>query len=103
MQNHQQESENLETDIIGKKILVGLSYYDKNGELVGQTEKYGSVLRCNTSRIIFYDELLKEEFAIPADFESLQYSDPSTIYKRKSNNKKIKGINILGSFSIRES
>ncbi len=103
MQTHQQKSGNLDPDIIGKKILIGLSYFNKNGELMDQTEKYGSILRYDNNRIIIYNELLNEEFAIPADFESLQYSDPSTLYKLKSNNKKIKGINILGSFSIRES
>lgn len=100
MKNKQQKNVSLSEKIIGKQILIGLSYYNQEGDLLEQTQKYGPILRYDEKKIVFHDKLSKEEFAIPTDIQALKKANPELVYRLKANKQEVTGIELIGLFSI---
>ena len=40
------------SDILGKVILVGFTYYTPDGEFVEQKQYYGTVVKCDETQIL---------------------------------------------------
>lgn len=81
-----QEAENrivwdtaLAADMVGKTLLVGVTYYGADGSPTGQEQFYGNVKRANTSDGIVMrldGTRLGEEFALPPDTRSVYRAAP---------------------------
>jgi hypothetical protein len=98
--NHQKTNPD---NIIGKRILVGLTYFNKKGDIEKQIQKYGNILYAGKDKITFIDNDNNKEFSIPPDYSSIKVSDPDLVYELKSSNKKVSGVHLVVSFSRKHS
>ncbi len=88
-----------EETIYGKKILVGLTYLNSNGEVREQVQLYGLVNGISENTLSFERSDGEGDFSIPFEGE-LEESDTEAIYTLKTTGEEIKGVNFIASFTI---
>jgi hypothetical protein len=69
-------------ELIGKVLLVGITYYTHNSELINQKQFYGTVIEANDS-IIRIKQNDGSEFTLPPDLSSTKRARPGE-YKLRS-------------------
>ena len=57
------------SDLLEKTILVGITYYTKNGEFIEQKQFWGTVVEANDKQILFRQKN-GELFGLPPDLRS---------------------------------
>ena len=63
------------SDLVEKNILIGLTYYTADNELIEQKQYYGTVIESNENRILV--KLNDEEiFGLPPDLSSTRIAPP---------------------------
>ena len=62
-------------ELIGKTMLVGLTYLNAQEEEAGEMQIHGTVVRVDEDGIIIQQED-GEEFAIPADMSAIEPAEP---------------------------
>lgn len=71
-------------ELIGKVLLVGITYYTKENEVLEQKQFYGTVVEANES-IIRIKQKDETEFSLPPDLSSTKRARPGE-YKLRSTN-----------------
>ena len=86
------------SDLIGKTILIGLTYYTANNEFIEQKQYWGKVLESNENRI-----LVKlnggEIFGLPPDLSSTQVAAPGE-YRLRSTGEIVVNPDFLTTWNI---
>ena len=90
---------NKEETILGKRILVGLTYLDREGKVREQLQLYGPVNAVSETTLRFERSDGEGEFSIPFDGE-LEVSDEEDIYTLKSTGEEVTGVCYIASFTI---
>ena len=86
------------SDLIGKTILIGLTYYTANNEFIEQNQYWGKVVESNENRI-----LVKlndgEIFRLPPDLSSTQIAAPGE-YRLRSTGEIVVNPDYLTTWNI---
>ena len=86
------------SDLIGKTILIGLTYYTANDEFIEQKQYWGRVVESNENRI-----LVKlndgEIFGLPPDLSSMQVAAPGE-YRLRSTGEIVVNPDYLTTWNI---
>lgn len=72
-----------EEKLIGKTILVGMTFYDKNDEFVERKQSWGEIVAVNENTI-FIKQKNEEEFSIPNDPSAIEPANPGTYRLHKT-------------------
>ena len=64
-----------EEKLIGKIILVGMTFYNKNDEFVKQTQNWGEIVAVSENTI-FIKQKNGGEFSIPYDEPAIEIANP---------------------------
>ncbi len=87
--------------MIGKNILVGLTYVDKNNEVTDKLQLHGKIVSTSESTLTFERSDNGHEFSIPFDGD-LEETDPEFIYTLKSTGEDVTGVNYISSLNIHQ-
>jgi hypothetical protein len=85
--------------IFGKKILVGLTYLNGNGEVREQVQLHGLINGTSENTLTFERSDGEGNFSIPFDGE-LETSDEEAIYTLRTTGEEVTGVNFIASFTI---
>jgi hypothetical protein len=62
-------------EIIGKRVLVGLTYLDNEGAVIEQRQRHGVVVRADDEGVHVRAAESDEEFTLPPDLESFEEAE----------------------------
>ncbi len=86
--------------IFGKKILVGLTYLDKQGQVVRKLQIHGLITRLESNNTLYFDRADGEgEFSIPFEGE-LEPAECDAVYTLSSTGEKIENVHFVSSWTI---
>jgi hypothetical protein len=85
--------------VVGKRILVGLTYLDQVGEVSKQIQLHGLILRLGEHSLYFERADGQGEFAIPFDGE-LDAGDPEATYTLRSTGEEVTGVHFIASWTV---
>lgn len=88
--------------MIGKKVLIGLTYVDTNNEVTSQLQLYGNIISIGDHTLVFQRSDNGNEFSIPFDGD-LDESDPESIYTLKATGEEVTGVHYISTFTIHQS
>lgn len=88
--------------MIGKKILVGLTYVNTSDEVTSQLQLHGNILSTSEHTLVFQRSDNNSEFSIPFDGK-LDEADPESIYTLKTTGEEVTGVNYISTFTIHQS
>ena len=84
---------------VGKRILVGLTYLNANGDLREQVQWHGLISSIDEQTLTFEKADGSGAFSIPFDGQ-LAAADPEAIYTLRSTGEAVSGVNFIASFTI---
>lgn len=90
----------MNSQLVGQRILVGLTYLDADGEVREQKQLHGVIAAADENTVAFERADGAGRFSIPFDGE-LDTADPEAIYTLHSTGEAISGVNFVASFTIR--
>jgi hypothetical protein len=90
---------NKNNTILGKRILVGLTYLNRDGEVAEQLQLHGVISQLGEHTLCFERADGAGEFSVPFDGE-LDTANPDAIYTLRSTGKKVSGVEYIGSWTI---
>ena len=72
-------------DVVGKRLLAGLTYVDDSDQIVERHQVDGTILRMNEMDGLVIDQSDGAgEFSLPPDLEALDAAIPGAEYKNRS-------------------
>lgn len=86
------------SDLIGKTLLAGFTFYDDNNTVVELVQKYGTVQKADEKGIIVLSPD-GEEFSLPPDLRSTEKAKPGK-YKLKTTGEIISDPDYLSTWSV---
>ena len=87
---------------VGKKILVGLTYLNANGEVREQLQLHGPISSVGEHTLAFEKADGSGPFSIPFDGQ-LDSADPESVYTLRSTGEAVTGVEFVASFTIHPS
>ena len=87
-----------EENLIGKTILVGMTYYNKNNEFVEQKQFWGTIISINENNIVIKQKN-GEEFTIPNDKRAIEPANPGE-YRLRSTGEVVKNPDFLSTWNV---
>jgi len=90
----------LKEKYIGKHILIGLTYLNKDESLKERIQLHGIIKTISENTIVFKRCDNGQDFSIPFDEENLEPGDPEAVYKLKSNGEAIESVDFISSWTI---
>ena len=84
---------------VGKRILVGLTYLNANGDVQEQVQLHGLISCVGEHTLTFEKADGSGQFAIPFDGQ-LTAADPEAIYTQRCTGETVSGVNFIASFTI---
>lgn len=64
-------------ELLGKKLLIGMTHQDKKKNILKREQFYGEILRANQKEgIVILRNDTKKEYALPPDFGSIKKAPP---------------------------
>lgn len=85
---------------IGKHLLAGLTYQNKDGEVVKHVQLHGKITRITKDGIFFNRADGKGEFSLPPDIESLKPAIPGAEYRLKSTGEVVSDVDYVSNWTI---
>jgi hypothetical protein len=85
--------------IIGKRILVGLTYLDDAGAVREQVQHHGLITHVSESTLVFDRADGAGELSIPFEPE-IDTADPEAVYTLSSTGEEVTGVDLLASWTI---
>ncbi len=85
-------------ELIGKVLLIGLSYYSPDGGFIEDKQLYGRVTESDDSCITI-TQTNGEEFSIPPDLSAIEKAAPGD-YTLRSTNEVVRNPDYLASYSV---
>ena len=86
-------------DFIGKNILVGFTWIDRDDNVLEQCSAFGTITRI-ADHMLYFDCGDGEEVTIPFDPEHIEKSDPALIYNLHNPQKTITGVDFTSEWTI---
>ena len=86
-------------DFIGKNILVGFTWIDRDDNVLEQCSAFGTITRID-DHMLYFDCGDGEEVTIPFDPEHIEKSDPALIYNLHNPQKTITGVDFTSEWTI---
>ena len=86
-------------DFIGKSILVGFTWIDRDDNVLEQRSAFGTITRID-DHMLYFDCGDGEEVTIPFDPEHIERSDPTLIYNLHNPQKTITGVDFTSEWTI---
>lgn len=86
-------------EFVGKRILVGLTYLQPDGDVREQVQLHGIIRRVDGHVIAFERADGAGTFTIPFDGE-LQSAEPGAVYTLRSTGEQVHDVHFLASFTI---
>ena len=86
-------------DFIGKIILVGFTWIDRDDNVLEQCSAFGTITRID-DHMLYFDCGDGEEVTIPFDPEHIEKSDPALIYNLHNPQKTITGVDFTSEWTI---
>ncbi len=74
----------MQSELIGKHLLIGLTYVNGNDEVVEQIQAHGNIVAVSDNTVILIREDTGDEFSIPYDEDALLPADPGEYRLRGS-------------------
>jgi hypothetical protein len=96
---HPSPMTNSDDKLIGKHILVGLTYLDHDGNMARQIQLHGLITYVGDSAIRFERADGAGEFAFPHD-GSLAKADRAAVYTLRSSGETVTEVDFVGSWTI---
>ena len=87
-----------EENLIGKIILVGMTFYDKNDKFVEQKQNWGEIVAVNENTV-FIKQKDGEEFSIPNDPSAIESANPGE-YKLRSTGEVVENPDFLSTWNV---
>jgi hypothetical protein len=85
--------------MIGKHILVGLTYLDHAGNVARQIQLHGHISQVGEHSIRFERADGEGEFSVPHD-DALTPVDPKAVYKLRSTGEVVTNLDFVASWTI---
>jgi hypothetical protein len=85
--------------LVGRRVLVGLTYLDGNGALLESKEVYGTIVAVGDHTVKF-EQSNGKPFSIPFDGE-LEAADPEAVYTLKGTGESISAVDFVATYTIR--
>lgn len=85
-------------ELMGKVLLIGLSYYSQGGKFIEDKQLYGRIKQSNESCITIM-QVNGEEFSIPPDLSAIEIAAPGD-YTLRSTNEVVRNPDYLASYSV---
>ncbi|HEX8605634.1 MAG TPA: hypothetical protein VF774_23535 [Pseudoduganella sp.] len=85
--------------ILGKHILIGLTYLDRHGDIARQVQLHGTISRIAEHTLYFDRADGAGEFSIPFDGE-LDSADPEDTYTLRSSGEAVTGVHFIASWTV---
>ena len=87
--------------IIGKNILVGMTYVDKKKRVIDSIEFYGKIIKADENKSIIIENIeTKEKFELPPDLSSIKIAKPGE-YKLRSTGKIIVNPDLITTWIVK--
>ena len=87
-----------EEKLIGKTILVGMTFYNKDDEFVEQKQSWGEIVAV-TENTIFIKQQDGEEFDIPNDPSAIEPANPGE-YRLRSTGEVVENPDFLSTWDV---
>ena len=87
-----------EEKLIGKTILVGMTFYNKDDEFVEQKQSWGEIVAV-TENTIFIKQKDGEEFDIPNDPSAIETANPGK-YRLRSTGEVVENPDFLSTWNV---
>lgn len=85
-------------ELMGKVLLIGLSYYSQDGEFIEDKQLYGRVTVADDGCITIM-QVNGEGFSIPPDLSAIEIAAPGD-YTLRSTNEVVRNPDYLASYSV---
>ena len=86
-------------DFIGKSILVGFTWIDRDDNVLEQRSAFGTITRID-DHMLYFDCGDGEDVSIPFDPEHIEKSDPALIYNLHNPQTTITGVDFTSEWTI---
>ena len=86
-------------DFIGKNILVGFTWIDRDDNVLEQRSAFGTITRI-ADHILYFDCGDGEEVTIPFDPENIEKSDPALVYNLHNPQTTVTGVDFTSEWTI---
>ena len=86
-------------DFIGKNILVGFTWIDRDDNVLERRSAFGTITRID-DHMLYFDCGDGEEVTIPFDPEHIEKSDPARIYNLHNPQTTITGVDFTSEWTI---
>ena len=86
-------------DFIGKNILVGFTWNDRDDNVLEQRSAFGTITRI-ADHMLYFDCGDGEDVSIPFDPEHIERSDPALIYNLHNPQTTITGVDFTSEWTI---
>lgn len=95
-------NENKMKSLLYKYVIIGLSYIDKNENVLETVQLHGRVMRINsTEGVVVQREDKQEEYKLPLDFDAFKLAQPGE-YKLHTTGEIIVDPDYMSSWSIQK-
>jgi hypothetical protein len=85
--------------LIGKHVLIGITYLDPDGHILEQTQLHGDIVGITDEVITVKLAGSGEEFTLPPDVEAFQKA-PEGMYRLRSSGEQIVNPDLLTSWTV---
>jgi hypothetical protein len=87
--------------LVGRHMLVGLTYLDVSDNVIERRQLHGRVLRASKLEGIVIQLDSGEEFALPADLDAIRPADPGQ-YRLRGTGEVVTDPDFLATFTVTE-
>ncbi|WP_025898206.1 hypothetical protein [Sneathiella glossodoripedis] len=91
----------MKKELIGKHLLVGLTYFDREGEITERLQLHGKITAVGEETVWFMREDNGEEFSIPFDEEAIHPAEPGE-YQMKDSDEIVVDPDFVSTWSIQQ-
>ena len=88
-------------ELIGKTILVGLTYVEQDDTVVKRQQKFGKITSCDPESWIVVEQEDGETFEIAPIMDAIEYARAG-IYRLKGSGREIQNPDFVAQFTIRK-
>lgn len=88
-------------ELVGKSILVGLTYVDADDQLIRQEQKHGLIVEADESNVTVRLVGSLEEFSVPPDLEAFEPAAEGE-YTLRGTGEVVTDPDLLASWTIQE-
>jgi hypothetical protein len=88
-------------ELVGKSVLVGLTYVDANDQLIRQEQTHGLIVEADESNVTVRPVGSLEEFSVPPDLEAFEPAAGDD-YTLRGTGEVVTNPDLLASWTIQE-